>query len=86
MGKTRSKESNVFNDCANFEADDEIDNTHIGNKTNTVYKQNPELNGYYIVSELSNVLKVGYYESPLGYNNVNWFVEKVLKIENEMVF
>ena len=32
------------------------------------------------------VLKSGHYESPLGYNNVDWFVKEVIKIENKMAF
>ena len=44
------------------------------------------LNGYRIISELEGVLKSEYYKSPLGYNNVNWFVKKVIKLENKMVF
>ena len=30
----------------------------MGNKTTNIYKQNPVCNGYYIVSELNDVLKV----------------------------
>ena len=37
-------------------------------------------------SELEDVLKSGYYKSPLGYNNVDWFVADVIKIENQMTF
>ena len=44
------------------------------------------LNGYYIISELNDVLKTDYYESPLGYDNVNWFVKEVIKLENKMAF
>ena len=42
------------------------------------------MNGYHIISELEDVLKSGYYTSPLGYNNVDWFVDEVLKLENKM--
>ena len=45
---------------ADFEADIEIDNTHIGNKTTMFNKQNPVLIGFYIVSELNDVLEGGY--------------------------
>ena len=31
--------------------------------------------GYHIMSDLNDVLKSGYYEFPLGCNNVNWFVD-----------
>ena len=33
---------------------------------------------------MNDVLKSGYYESPLGYNNVDWFVKEVIKLENKM--
>ena len=54
---------------------------NVGDKTTNIYKQNPVLNGYYIKSELENVLESGYYESPLGYDNVGWFVKEVIKLE-----
>ena len=44
---------------ADFEADNEIDNSNIGNKTTNFQKQNPLLNGYHIISELEDVLKSG---------------------------
>ena len=66
-----------FRIYADFEADNEKDNSVIGNKTKNIYKQNPVLNGYHIVSELNDVLKSDYYKSPLGYNNVDWFVDEV---------
>ena len=37
------------------------------------------------MSEL-DVLKSGYYKSPLGYNNVDWFVDEVIKLGNQMAF
>ena len=75
-----------FRIYADFEADNEIDNSNIGNKTINFYKQKPVLNGYYIISELNDVLKSGYYESPLGYDNVDWFVKEDIKLENKMAF
>ena len=75
-----------FRIYADFEADNEKENSIIGNKTTNIYKQRPVLNGYHIVSELENVLKSEYYKSPLGYNNVDWFVDEVKKIENSMTF
>ena len=68
-----------FRIFADFEADNEKDNTCIGNKTTNIYKQNPVLNGYRIVSELENVLKSEYLKSPLGYDNVDWFIDEVKK-------
>ena len=68
---------------ADFEADNDNDNSSIGNRTTNTYKQNPALNGYEIVSELEDVLKSGYYKSPLGYDIVDWFVDEVVKLENK---
>ena len=39
-----------------------------------------------LVSELNDVLKSGYYHSPLGYENVDWFVNEIIKLENKMNF
>ena len=38
-----------FRIYADFEADNEKDHSSIGNKTTTIYKQNPVLNGYHII-------------------------------------
>ena len=38
------------------------------------------------MSELEDVLKSDYYKSPLGYNNVDWFVDEVIKLENKLTF
>ena len=75
-----------FRIIADFEADNEVDGSSVGNKTTNIYKQNPVLNGYYVISELEDVLESGYYESPLGYKNVDWFVDEVIKLENKMAF
>ena len=64
---------------ADFEADIERDSFSIGNITTTFFKQNPVLYGYHIESELEDVLKGGYDKSPLGYDNVDWFVNEVEK-------
>ena len=40
------------------------------------------INGYFILCELKDVLQSGYYESDLGYNNMDWYVDEFLKIEN----
>ena len=73
-----------FRIYADFEADNEKDNSLIGKKTTNIYKQNPLLNGYHIISELEDVLKSDYYKYPLGYDNVDWFVNEVIKLENKM--
>ena len=69
-----------------FKAENEIDNSSVGNKTTNIYKQNPVLNGYYVISELEDIIKSGYHEFSLGYNNVDWFVKEVIKLENKMAF
>ena len=69
-----------FKIYADFKADNEIDNSSIGNKTTNIYKQNPVLNGYYIISEQEDVLESGCYAPPLGYNNVDWFVKEVINL------
>ena len=38
------------------------------------------LNGYYIISGLQDALESGYHKSPLGYNNVDWYVNEVIKL------
>ena len=75
-----------FGIYADFEADNEKDNSSTGNKTTNIYRQNAVLNGYHIVSELEDVLKSDYYKPPLGYNNVDWFMDEVIKLENKMAF
>ena len=75
-----------FRIIADFEANNKKDISEIGNKTTNIYKQIPVLNGYYIISEFEDVLKSGYYEYPLGYNNVDWFVKEVIKLENKLAF
>ena len=80
------KNSLYFRIYADFEADNEKDDSVVGNKTTNIYKQNPVINGYHIVSEIEDVLKSDYYKSPLGYDNVDWFVDEVIKLENKMAF
>ena len=75
-----------FRIYAVFEADNEKDNSFVGNKTTTTYKQNPVLNGYRIESELEDVLQSGYHKSPLVYDNLDWFVDEVIKSEKKMAF
>ena len=45
------------------------------------YKQLPVFNGYLIVPELNDVLQSSYYESPLGYEIVIWFLDEALKVK-----
>ena len=71
---------------ADFEADNEKYDSSIGNKITNIYKQDSVLNGYHLISELEDVLKSGYHKFPLGYINVDWFVNEVIKLENKMTF
>ena len=36
------------------------------------------------MSELEDVLKSGYYKPPLEYDNIDWFVNELKKLENKM--
>ena len=36
--------------------------------------------------ELEDVFKSRFYESPLHYDNIYWFMNEVFKLENKMVF
>ena len=74
-----------FRIYGDFECNNKIEGSHIGNKTTNIFKQNPMCNGFYIVSELKNVLQSGHH-STFGGNNVEWFVNEVIKIENKMNF
>ena len=73
-----------FRIYADFEADNEKENTSIGNKTTNIYKQEPLCNVYYIKSELKDVLKSDYYKSHLGHENVDWFVDEIIELETKM--
>ena len=84
--KTFHKNQLYFRIYADFEADNEKDDSIVSNKTTNIYKQNPVLNGYHIISELEDVLKSVYYQSPVGYDNVDWFVNEAIKLENKMAF
>ena len=53
-----------FRIYAVFDADNEIDNSNIGDKTTNTYKQKPILNRYYIETKLDDILQSGYYRSP----------------------
>ena len=86
MGKYFYKNPLCFRIFSDFEADNEIDGSSVGNKTTNIYKQNPVLNGYYILSEIEDVLRTGYYESPFGHNNVDWYVNEVIKLEKKAFY
>ena len=70
IGENIFRNSLYFRICAIFGADVETDKSSIsGKKTTIIYKHNPVCNGYYMVSEIDDVLKSGHYEFPL--ENVN---------------
>ena len=75
-----------FKIYADFEADNKYDNSSIGNKTTNIFKQNPILNGYKIVSRLEDILQSSYYHSPLRFDSVDWFVDEIKNLESEMKF
>ena len=75
-----------FRIYADFAADNEKNSSSIGNKTTNIHTQNPVVYGYHIESEFEDVLKSGYYRSNLGYDNVDSFVNEVIKLENKMAF
>ena len=66
-----------FRIYADFEADNEIDNSSINKKTTNIYMQNPVLNGYHIESVVEDALQSKYHKSPLGYDNKNWYVDEL---------
>ena len=70
-----------FRIYADFEDDNEIDNSSIGNKTTKIYKQNPIPNAYHKHFDLEDVSKSGCFKSPLGYHNVDWFVIELKEIK-----
>ena len=74
-----------FRIIADFQADNEVDGSSVGNKTTGIYKQNPVPNGYILKSQLEGVLESGYYEV-LGYTDVDWYVNQVIKLENKKPF
>ena len=75
-----------FRIYADIETDNETDNSSIRNKTTNIYKQIPVCNGYEMVSEVEDVLKSGYLKSLLGYENLDWIVNEIIKLEIKMSF
>ena len=75
-----------FRNIADFEADNGINVSIIGDKTNNIHKQNLVCNGYFFIPELNVVLHSGFQKSPLGHENLDWFVNEVKKLENRMNF
>ena len=48
-----------FSINADFEADNDFDNSSIGKTTSIICEQNPALNGFHIKSELNDILQSG---------------------------
>ena len=57
----------------------------VGGKTMHIFKLNPVCNAYYVVSEIDDVVKSGYF-SCFGIINIEWFVSEVIQIEKKMKF
>ena len=74
-----------FRIYADFECNNSPVESNVGLHTTNIYKQNLVCNGYYIVSNLPSVLQSGYV-SNFGPNNVDWFVDEIIKLENKMNF
>ena len=54
----------------------------MGPQTTNIYKQNPVCNGYYIISDLPEVL-ASECKSNFGFNNADWFVDEIVILENK---
>ena len=76
----------TFEIKADFEADNEVDNSSIGNKKTNVYKQMPVCNGFFNGLEINDVLQGGFYDYLLGCDDVEWFVDEFIKLEKKMNF
>ena len=48
-----------------------------------ISNRNPVCNGFYKVSELNDFLQNGYYEN-LGYKNVDWFRDELMKLDTKL--
>ena len=54
-------------------------------KTIDVCKQIPTCNGLYVINKINDMpIEMGYYKSPFGKNNVEWFLNKINNIEFHM--
>ena len=72
---------------ADFEARNEpiINQDNVTSKTIDVCKQIPSCNGFYVINKINNLpIKMDYYKSTFGENNVKWFLNKVNIIEFQM--
>ena len=72
---------------ADFEARNEpvINQDNVVSKTIDVCKQIPCCNGLYVINKINDMpIKMDYYKSAFGDNNVKWFLNKINKIEFQM--
>ena len=72
---------------ADFEARNEPINNQDNDtsKTIDVCKQIPSCNGFYVINKINNLaIKMDYYKSSFGENNVKWFLNKISNIEFQM--
>ena len=72
---------------ADFEARNEpiISQDNVVSKRIDVCKKIPCCNGFYIINKINNLpIKMGYYKSTFGVNNVKWFLNKFNNIELQM--
>ena len=73
----------LFTVYADFECNNEIDNSTISEKTTNINRQNLYCNRYCIVSDLPEVL-ASEYKYVFGHDKVDWFVDEIIKLENKM--
>ena len=69
---------------ADFQARNEpiINQDNVTSKTIDVCKQLPSCNGFYVINKINDLpIKMDYYKSSFGENNVNLFLNKVNNIE-----
>ena len=72
---------------ADFEARNEpiFDQNNQHCKTIDICKQIFCCNGFYVINKLNDLpIEKGYYKSPFGRNNVEWFLNKINNIEFQM--
>ena len=72
---------------ADFEARNEpiINQDNVTSKTIDDCKQIPSCNGFYVINKINNLpIKMDYYKSTFGENNVKWFLNKVNNLEFQM--
>ena len=72
---------------ADFEARSEpmFDKDKQHRKTIDVCKKKGCCNGFHVINKLKDLpIEMGYYKSPFGQNNVEWFPNKINNIEFQM--